>query len=180
MSEFPPRPDYFPIDQARYLPVEARTDELDQLEDYVDANEGYIDEAAIRRHIIARRAAIVAIGVRRPDAVVAPPAETEVVIEDLSGRTIEQWHTFLTGDNLDVPCSRYGRNASEVSWAAIACLIIFQNIMGRYPDDVDEFADNAMSMVVNDDSEMQHLIKDHLDMLPKEVLEQLNMEDWDE
>jgi len=167
--------EHLSMDEARYLPIEARTDELNLLEAYVKENDGYVDEAAIRRHIIARRALIVAMATRPADAEPEPPKpETSIY-----GRTVNQWHRFLTGENLDVPSSRYGRNASEVAWWAIASIIIYNEYAGE-PDEIDEFADNAMSMVVNDHASTGPFVREHAHLLPPEVLDHLDWEALDE
>lgn len=166
--------EHFPIEEARHLPIEARSDELAQLEKYVDTLDEEIDAQAIRRHIIARRAIIVALATRPADGDVKPEARSQ----SLFGRTVSEWHTFLTGPNLDVPSSRYGRNASEVAWWAVASLVIYDAYMGE-PDEIDEFANHSMSMVVNDDDSVGKFVEANREFLPQEVLRNLTMEGGD-
>jgi hypothetical protein len=106
------------------------------------------------------------------------PERPEPAFGELYGKTLEDWHALLTGDNLDVPVSQYGRNAADVAWAAIASIIIYDKYMGE-PDDIEAFAEHSMSLVVNDDKEIGRFIVEHLHMLPGEVLQHLDPTEWD-
>lgn len=93
----------------------------------------------------------------------------------LYGKSIDDWQKQLTGENLDVPASRYGRNASEVAPWAIASVMIYDAYMGE-PDDVEAFAEHAMSLVVNDADDVMEMVLAHRDLLPASLLEQLMVE----
>lgn len=95
--------------------------------------------------------------------------------EKLGEKTIAEWHAQLTGENLDVPCSRYGRNASEVAYWAIAAIIIYEAHMGE-PDDIEAFAEHAMSLCVNDDDEIIHMVLENQHLLPKSLLDDMTVE----
>lgn len=93
----------------------------------------------------------------------------------LFGKTAEQWHAQLTGDNLDVPASRYGRNASEVAWWAVASLYIFDAYTGE-PQDMEHYAEEAMSQVVNDHESFEHFVKAHPEYVPASVRAHLTID----
>lgn len=95
--------------------------------------------------------------------------------EKLGTKTIAEWHTELTGENLDVPCSRYGSNASECAYWAIAAVVIYEAHMGE-PEDIEAFADHAMSLVVNDDEEIMHMVLEHQNLLPLSLLQEMTVE----
>ncbi len=157
------------VDEARYLPIRARTDELNLLESYLDDNEGYIDDTAVRRHIIARRAAIVALATLPEDAEVFEFPEQRV-----HGRTLSQWHKFLSGDSLQVSSTRYGKNAAEIAWWAIAYLVLLDD-SDLDLGDIDEYASYAMSLVASDDDSTALYVLANSGRLPLEVLKHL---DW--
>lgn len=93
----------------------------------------------------------------------------------LFGKTAEQWHAQLTGDNLDVPASRYGRNASEVAWWAVASLYIFEAYRGE-PQDMEHYAENAMADVVNNHESYEHFVKAHPEYVPASVRAHLTID----
>lgn len=55
---------YVTLEEARSISINARSDELKLLEEFVEENDEYVDARAIRRHIIARRAINVAMATR--------------------------------------------------------------------------------------------------------------------
>ncbi|MEU2204244.1 hypothetical protein AB0P19_07075 [Microbacterium oleivorans] len=95
---------------------------------------------------------------------------------DLFGKSYDEWHTQLTGENLAVPASRYGRDASEVAWWAVASMIIGNAYHAVEPGEEDAYAEHAMSSVVNDHESFGHFVKEHLHLLPQEVIEQLDLD----
>ena len=103
------------------------------------------------------------------------PNNTEELQKKLYGKSLDDWHKQLTGENLDVPASRYGRNASEVAPWAIASVMIYDAHMGE-PDDVEAFAEHAMSLVVNDADDVMEMVLAHRDLMPASLLEQLMVE----
>jgi len=91
------------------------------------------------------------------------------------GKSASDWHAQLTGDNLEVPASRYGRNASEVAWWAVASLYVYSAFYGEQ-EDAEGYAENAMSMVVNDHESIVHFIREHKHYVPKEVVDELRVD----
>lgn len=98
-----------------------------------------------------------------------PPQDPETTVV---GRSLDDWHQTLTGDDLAVPCSRYGRSASEVAWWAVALLVIYE-ASGAVAEDADAISDFAMSLVINDCADVALMISEHWSDVPREVQEQL-------
>ncbi len=99
---------------------------------------------------------------------------------ELAGMTLAEWHTFLITDehtqedqsHLAVPASRYGRDAADTAWWAVAALAAYEAAGG----DMDEstlVAQHMMSMAVNDHSDLVELVWEYEHALPPELLEQL-------
>lgn len=162
MSEF------IHIDEARFASVNARKEELDLLESYVIENYMYVDALAVKRHIVARRAAIVALATRQSDS------EVHTTERNLYGKTLSAWHAFLTGENLAVPSSRYGTTASECAWWAVAGLCAFTGELGE-PHEVDVLVDELMSYAVNDNDSLEYLIRRNRTIIPREVIQRLKI-----
>lgn len=107
-----------------------------------------------------------------PERLPSPKQEPRTI----AGRGIDDWHRTLTGDNLVVPCSRYGRDADSCAWWALALLAIY-DATGSHPDDAEAIIDWCMSMAVNDNEEVATTVREWWEYVPEEVREQLNMEE---
>lgn len=90
----------------------------------------------------------------------------------LYGKPVEQWHTELTGDDLDVPASRYGRTAGEVAWWAIGGLYAYDQYAGAI-DEPDSLAEHLMGYAVNDHPSIADLVKGAQAVIPKQVWTEL-------
>lgn len=102
---------------------------------------------------------------------------SELESQKLYGKTIEAWHQELTGENLDVPCSRYGRDAASCAWWAVASMLVYNHF---YPGEMDEpeaHAEYAMSMAVNDHASLGPFVNEYLHVLPREVVENLAIDE---
>ena len=97
----------------------------------------------------------------------------------LYGRTASEWHAFLAGDNLDVPCSRYGRTSDEVAWWAVASMYVYDYYYPGEMDYPEGYADNAMSMAVNDNDSLGPFVNEHIYVVPREVINNLTIEGGD-
>lgn len=96
----------------------------------------------------------------------------------LYGKSVDEWHAQLTGDNLNVPASRYGRDASEVSWWAIAAVSIHAVYL-KEADEIEGFAEHAMSLAVNDDATLGQFVEANKHWLPGRIQNQLKIEGGD-
>lgn len=56
-----------PFEDARKAIVDARRDEVFQLEDFIEQEDDHLDAEVMRRYTTIRRIAIVAMSVRRPE-----------------------------------------------------------------------------------------------------------------
>lgn len=90
----------------------------------------------------------------------------------IAGRSPEDWHCTLTGDDLVVPCSRYGRSASEVAWWAVALLAIYE-ASGAVAEDAEAISDFAMGLAVNDNADVALMIWEHWSDVPRQLQDQL-------
>ena len=97
----------------------------------------------------------------------------EVEQATLYGKTNEQWHDELTGDDLDTPGSRYGRTASDCAWWTVASMHGFIQAGGYVEDDPQLHAEFLMGLAVNDADDIAELVMDHWHELPEEVRAQL-------
>lgn len=93
----------------------------------------------------------------------------------IEGRTLEEWHKHLTGDDLDCPGSRYGRTASACAWWPIATLHIFEQYT-EITSSVEEFFDAEMRLVVNDYDSPEELVRENLAVVPRAILERLTLD----
>ncbi|MBT8161445.1 MULTISPECIES: hypothetical protein [Arthrobacter] len=94
----------------------------------------------------------------------------------IAGLTPDEWHRTLAGADLAVPCSRYGRTASEVARYAVALLAIYQ-ASGAEPAEAESIIDFAMGLAVNDHQDIAAMICDYWDDVPEELQEQLGGRD---
>ena len=98
---------------------------------------------------------------------------------ELYGRTASEWHAFLTGDNLDVPCSRYGRNAASCAWWAVASLIIMNTYGAVEEPDAGAYAEYVMGLFVNNDEMIGALVLEERECVPRSIADNLIIEGGD-
>lgn len=156
-------------DEGLAREINARKEELDGLDSFIRDHGFYGDDLTpldVRRYIMTRRTAIVAMA--------AASREVEQSEAQLYGRTISGWHEFLTGDNLAVPCSRYGKNASECAWWAVGGLYLYREELGR-SEEVEIFAEELMSYAVNDNADLEHAVMSMRPTIPAEVWNKLKL-----
>lgn len=156
-------------DEGLAREINARKEELDGLDNFIRDHGFYgadLTPLDVRRYIMTRRTAIVAMA--------AASREVEQSQAQLYGRTISGWHEFLTGDNLAVPASRYGRNASECAWWAVGGLYLYRESQGQ-PEEVEIFADELMGYAVNDHDTLEHAVMSMRPAIPKEVWNRLRL-----
>lgn len=98
----------------------------------------------------------------------------------LLGETIETWHQHAIGDPISdeydpdaiVPCSRYGRTASEVAWYAVGGLIAYEEAAGiENQVEAIMLLDELMNFVVNDHPSIADLICQTWNAIPPELRE---------
>lgn len=105
-----------------------------------------------------------------------PNKEGELPLQ-LYGKSIDERHAQLTGDDLDVPASRYGRKASEAAWWALASSSVFERY-GTVDDEslIDNMLEAEMSMAVNDYDGVEENVREHLEAVRVEILENLTLD----
>jgi hypothetical protein len=111
-----------------------------------------------------------------------PQPETLDTIQ-LDGRSLSQWHAYLTTDetgadagHLTVPCSRYGRTSDECAYWAIALEIIYVEANGE-DHHTTAALDYLMELVVNDHDDPAELVRDYGYCLPGALVEVLELPD---
>lgn len=92
------------------------------------------------------------------------------------GKTVREWHEWLSRDSGAVPCSRYGRTGDETAWWAIACELVYVGANGE-DDDPIVALDTLMGLAVNDSDSVLELIREHWYSLPEALQEYLEYED---
>jgi hypothetical protein len=104
----------------------------------------------------------------------------------VDGRSLAEWHTYLTTDKETgnttrydlTPGSRYGDTADECAWWAIAAHSAFTYFLGstgREPDPPEESVEICMYLAVNDDRTLGNLVWEYRGVLPPELVDML---DW--
>lgn len=104
-----------------------------------------------------------------------PTNENDPLQRLVGERTVAEWHGWLTGDDLDVPASRYGRTASEVAWWPLATLHVFE----QYSDidsSYEVFLNGEMSLAVNDADSVIEIVMDNREAIPAAILANLTVE----
>jgi hypothetical protein len=112
--------------------------------------------------------------------------ESELDSYRLAGRSLNEWHTWLTtypgtGDPIGwerTPGSRYGRDANSAAWWAIAAHAAYAYATGQAWDHT-ETEDNLnyfMGLSVNDHPSIVELVREFRHVLPAELVDGLN---WD-
>lgn len=93
------------------------------------------------------------------------------VLVRLGDRTASQWHARLTrkGGHPACPGSRYGRDADDCAWWAIACGFIYAEANGFSEDVMDDGYGSYMSMAVNDSDNVAAIVWRYWHMIPRPV-----------
>lgn len=94
---------------------------------------------------------------------------------EVFGKSHEEWLQHLTGENKDVPCSRYGQTAAECAPWAVAAMVAWDGAGGVFEDDPVDLAEHFMSKVVNDHDGVIELILEGREHVPMELLSQLEI-----
>lgn len=98
----------------------------------------------------------------------------------LGPRSLRSWHEWLCTDqrtgepsgHLAAPGSRYGTDANDCAWHAIAVACVYQEANG--PSDApDESMDWAMGLAVNDSDYVETIVYDNRHAVPHAVKEQV-------
>lgn len=92
----------------------------------------------------------------------------------LYGRSNQDWHDELAGEDLPTPGTRYGETSSEVAWWAVGAMHGFEAAGGVIEDDPTPHAEFLMSCAVNDEDDIAELVFDHWSNLPQDVTVHLN------
>lgn len=109
-----------------------------------------------------------------------PPSELETY--QLEGRSLNDWHRWLTTDfngkpagHLRTPGSRYGRNSDDCAWWALAAEVVYIEANG--PDDVEAGLDGLMGLAVNDHDDIGTLVYDYWHVIPPALQAMLDVRD---
>lgn len=106
--------------------------------------------------------------------------EPEAKENRLYGRTSNEWHTYLTtheGEptgHLATPGSRYGDDAEECAWWAVAGLCVYFHEFAEV-DDAEALAYEVMGYVVNDQQDVMADVLSYTHLVPADVLANLTV-----
>lgn len=109
--------------------------------------------------------------------------ESELDSLGIAEVSLRQWHGWLTTDqatgepagDLQVPCSRYGRNSAEVAWWAIAAGYIYEEVSGPH-DNPPEAMNFMMGLAVNSHEDIEYMVIEYWHALPDELKDQLDVD----
>ena len=109
-----------------------------------------------------------------------PPLPETLDTELLHGRSLADWHRWLVTDevtgedmsHLAAPCSRYGRNADECAWWAVAAEVIYVHAKGG-DDEAEVALSYLMSLAVNDHGDLAELVDEYWYAVPDALKQQL-------
>lgn len=105
----------------------------------------------------------------------APQAESLETIE-LHGKSLRGWHEWLSRDDGQVPCSRYGRTGSDCAYWALAAEWVYCALNGE-DDDPEVALEHLMGLAVNDHQDVLDVVLDHYDTVPEALKQYLDFED---
>lgn len=102
---------------------------------------------------------------------------------ELHGRTLADWHKYLTVDSeghpsghLEAPASRYGRDGDSCAWWAIAGGYAFE-LAGGVVDDPEASVEWFQNDAINDRAELLELVREYWFHLPVALRDLLDYED---
>lgn len=99
------------------------------------------------------------------------------------GYNAEDWHQQLVPTRregyLETPGSRYGTNADQCAWWAVAALSVYEHGGGE-PDEAGLFLEYAMSCITNDDEDIGRFLQNNVTVIPKELRRRLGLTETNE